>query len=291
MKSAKIITIVAVAVGIVTLSVRADDSTNAPAADASAMAPAAGASAVDSLKPAMDEDAWRFGLTVPLWAPQIDGNVTVRGHQENVNVNFNTLRQHLDTVFSAALEAHKDKFSIYGDVGYMKFSVSQSHVGPDGHAHVNSWAGLKFLYSDLAGGYQLIKTESDHPFILEGTAGVRYWYVSSPVTFSDDLGNTLFAGSKTWDLVDPVLGFRGSQYFTQKFHLDFQGDGGGFNISHNTDWTWSANAELSYDFAKWFTLSAGYQALALDVSENKANGANGVNFIFNGVLVELNFRF
>jgi hypothetical protein len=292
MKSAKIISFGAVALGIVTLPVRADDLTNAPASDATVTtAPSTAASSIDSLKPAMDEDAWRFGLTVPLWAPQIDGNVTVRGHQENVNVNFNTLRQHLDAVFSTALEAHKGKFSIYGDVGYMKFSVSKSSVGPDGISHVNSWAGLKFLYSDLAGGYQLIKTESDHPFILEGTVGVRYWYVSSPVTFSDNLGNTLFAGSKTWNLADPVLGFRGSQYFTQKFHLDFQGDGGGFNISHNTDWTWSANVELSYDFAKWFSLSAGYQALALDESENNANGKTGVNLIFNGVLVELNFRF
>jgi hypothetical protein len=288
MKSVKFISLAAVAFGMVTLSLRAEDATNAPAADASiTTAPAISSSSTDSLKPAMDENAWKFGLTVPLWAPQIDGNVTVRGHQENVNVSFNTLRDHLDAVFSTAFEAHKGKFSVYGDVGYMKFSVSQSFA--DGH--VKSSAGLKFLYSDLAGGYQLIKTESEHPFILEGTAGVRYWYASMPVRFKDDLGNTLFSGSKTWNLVDPVLGFRGSQYFTQKFHLDFQGDGGGFNISHNTDWTWSARAELSYDFAKWFSLSAGYQALALDESENKTNGKNGLNLIFNGVLVELNFRF
>jgi hypothetical protein len=291
MKLLKIISFTAVAFGMVTLSLRADDATNAPAANTSAMAPATAASSADLLKPAMDENAWRFGLAVPLWAPQIDGNITVRGHQENVNVNFDTLRQHLDTVFSTAVEAHKGKFSIYGDVGYMKFSVSQSSVGPDGHSHVNSWAGLKFLDSDLVGGYQLIKTESEHPFLLEGTAGVRYWYASTPVTFSDALGNTLFAGSKTWNLVDPVIGFRGSQYFTPKFHLDFQADGGGFNISHNTDWTWAASGELAYDFAKWFSLSAGYQALALDVSENKTNGKNGANLIFNGVLVELNFRF
>jgi hypothetical protein len=291
MKNAKIISFAAIAFGMVTISLQADDVTNAPAADASMTAPASSSAAMDTLKPAMSDDDWRFGLTVPLWAPGIDGNVTVAGRQQNVNVNFGTLKDHLDTVFSTALEAHKGKYSIYGDVGYMKFSISSSHVGPDGHVHVNSWAGLKFLYSDLAGGYQLIKTVSDHPFLLEGTVGVRYWYASIPVTFSDDLGNTLFAGSKTWNLVDPVLGFRGTQYFTQKFHLDFHGDGGGFNISHDTDWTWSANAELSYDFAKWFTLSAGYQALALDESENNANGKTGVNLIFNGVLMELNFRF
>lgn len=291
MKSAKIISFAAVALGMATLSLRADDATNAPAGDTSATVPATVSSTDDSLKPAMDEDAWRFGLTIPIWAPQIDGNVTVAGHRQNVNINFNTLKDHLDAVFSTALEAHKGKYSIYGDVGYMKFSVSSSHVGPDGHVHVNSWAGLKFLYSDLAGGYQLIKTESEHPFLLEGTVGIRYWYASMPVTISDNLGNQLFAGSKTFNLYDPVLGFRGSEYFTQKFHLDFQGDGGGFNLNHSTDWTWMASVELSYDFAKWFTLSAGYQALALDESENTPKGGNGLNLIFNGVLMELNFRF
>ena len=90
--------------------------------------------------------------------------------------------------------------------------------------------------------------------------------------------------------MDPVIGLRGSQYFTQKFHLDFSADGGGFDISHNTDWTWSAAGVLTYDFAKWFSLSAGYKALALDESENKTHGANGVNLIFNGALVTLNFH-
>lgn len=47
---------------------------------------------------------------------------------------------------------------------------------------------------------------------------------------------------------------------------------------------------LSYDFCKYFSLSAGYQALALDESENGNRGSNGVNLIFNGALVMLNFH-
>jgi len=291
MKQLTFLPITMLAVAGSTLCLRAADATTVPPADASVAAPATGTSAADSLKPAMSDDEWRFGLTVPLFAPQVDGNVTVAGRQQNVNINFNTLRQHLDAVFSTAVEAHKGKYSFYGDVGYMKFSVSQSALGPDGHVHVNSWAGLKFLYSDAAMGYQLIKTESDHPFILEGTAGVRYWYASLPVTTSSNLGVLNFAGSKTWNIVDPVLGFRGSQYFTRQLHLDFKGDGGGFDINNSTDWTWSAMAALSYDFCKNFTLSAGYQALALDESKNGSRGnSNGVNLIFNGALVALNFH-
>src|SRR5580693_114429 len=165
-------TITTLTLAAVTFSVRADDTNTVPSAAASAtapaMAPEAGSSSTDSLKPEMNEDEWQFGLNVPLWAPKIDGNATVRGHQENVSVSFNNLRQHLDASFAMGLSARYGKFDFYGNVGYMKFSVSKSF--PDGH--INSWVGLKFLVANAAAGYQLIKTESDHPFFLEGTAGV-----------------------------------------------------------------------------------------------------------------------
>jgi hypothetical protein len=256
---------------------RADDTVATPSS-ASATSPVTDMSSADSLKPNIDEDTWQFGLGIPLWFPQIDGNATVLGHQENVNISYNTLRQHLDSVFAIAVDARKGKFDFYGDVAYMKFSAGNTTAS----------SGLKFLVSDAGVGYTLIKTESDHPFILEGTAGVRYWYASSWLTVTTPIA---FHGTKTWNVVDPVLGLRGSQYFTPKLHLDFSADGGGFNISHDTDWTWSATGVLTYDFVKWFSLSAGYKALALDESEGSGAGKNGVNFIFHGALVVAQFNF
>ena len=270
-------------------SARADDTVASPA-----MTPAATATTPAAPVVAPDPEPWQFGVIIPLWAPKIDGNTTVLGHQENTSVSFNHLRQHLDSIFSLGLDARKGKFDFYGDVGYMKFSFSQSASFPDGHVHVAAWTGLKFLVSDLGAGYTLLQTESDHPFILEGTVGVRYWYVSTPVTLSayDNRGNEISTSfSKPWDWADPVLGLRGSQYFTRKFHLDFAADGGGFDINHSTDWTWSATGVLTYDFAKWFSLSAGYKALAVDQAENKSTGQNGVNLIFNGALVTATFTF
>ena len=274
-----------------TFSTRAADTNNVPATDASATVPAAGSAAMGSPKPGMDEDAWLFGVTIPLWAPKIDGNVTLLGHKENVNVSFNQLREHLDASFSLAVDARKGKFDLFGDVGYMRFSADQKF--PDGH--VKATVGLKFLVSDAGVGYTLVKTESEHPFILEGTAGVRYWYASLPVTFKDDnTGTNLLSGSKTWNIVDPVIGLRASQYLTSKLHLDLAGDGGGFNLNNSTDWTWSATGVLTYDFCKYFSLSAGYKALALDESKGSGvgrGGKEGADLVFQGALVALNFSF
>ncbi len=265
-----------------TISARADDTNAVPATTHS--------TAMDSQQPATDADAWKFGVTLPLWAPAIGGNVTVRGHQENVNVNFSQLREHLDASFSLAVDARKGKYDLYGDVGYMKFSTDQKF--PDGH--VKATAGLKFLVADAGLAYTLIRTDSEHPFILEGTAGIRYWYTSIPVTFKTDGGAVLFSGSKTWNIYDPVIGLRASQYFTSKFHLDIAGDGGGFNLNNGTDWTWSATGVLTYDFTEWFSLSAGYKALALDEANGSGTGKGGkmgADLVFQGALVALSFHF
>jgi hypothetical protein len=238
--------------------------------------------------PAKSPDAtpWQLGVTVPLWAAGINGNATLRGRQQDVNVSFNTLREHLDASFALGLDLNKGKFDIYSDVGYMKFSGN--FEGPLGG---KTDADLKFVLADAGVAYVFVKAGEEHPFVLAGILGVRYWYADTGLTFRGSLGNVTLKGGKTYDVVDPVIGLRGSQYLTRKLHLDFSGDYGGFDISHDTDITWSATGVLTYDFVKWFSLSAGYKAVALDESEGSGTGKNGVNLIFNGALVAATLKF
>jgi hypothetical protein len=233
-----------------------------------------------------EEAPWQFGVTVPLWAPQINGNATVRGHQQDVNVSFDQLKDHLDASFALGLDARKGKFDLYGNAGYMKFSgnFAGAHGG-------KTSAELKFVLANAGLAYRLVKTEWEHPFILAGTVGVRYWYADTTLTFRGPGGNLVLKGGNTYDVVDPVLGLRASQYLTRKLHLDVAGDFGGFDINNDTDWTWSATGMLTYDFARWFSLSAGYQAVALDESNGSGTSKKGVNLIFNGAAAAATFKF
>jgi hypothetical protein len=216
----------------------------------------------------------------------VDGNVTLRGHQQDVNVDFNTLRNHLDQSFSLGLSAGKGRFGLYGDVGYMRFSG-----GFNGPLGGNTSADLKFVVADGGLSYLLYKTGEEHPFVLAGNVGLRYWYTDTDLTFHGPLGNVTLSGGNTRNVEDPVIGLSVSQYVTKKLHLDVSGDIGGFDINNDTDWTWSATAVASYDFCKWFTLSAGYKGLALDESNGSGSGKNGVNMIFNGALIAAQFKF
>ena len=76
-----------------------------------------------------EDDKWQFGVTLPLWAPSIDGNVTVGGMKQDVSVSFDKLKDHLDAAFSLGLDAHKGRFGLFASGGYMKFSGDYSGPG------------------------------------------------------------------------------------------------------------------------------------------------------------------
>lgn len=228
------------------------------------------------------DDPWQFGVTVPLWAAGIDGNATIRGRQQDVHIGFDQLKDHLDASFALGLEARKGKLGFYTGVGYEKFSAGGS---------LNS-IELKLVIADAGMSYRLLKTETQHPLVLEAIAGVRYWHTETDLNLTGPGGGSLSNGGDKRDLLDPIIGLRGSQYLTPKLHVDLQGDIGGFGISDNTaDLDWSATALATYDFAKWVSLSAGYKALALDFSHGSGASENGANIIMHGVLIALKFKF
>ena len=234
------------------------------------------------------EDQWQFGVTLPLWAPSIDGNVTVGGMKQDISVSFDKLKDHLDAAFSLGLDAHKGRFGLFASGGYMKFSGDFS--GP-GSGDASSTLKLGIVNAGLS--YVLVKTEGKHPFMLAETVGLRYWYLSEDlkVTGPGPLNPVLVDGSVHKDLFDPVIGLQASQYITPKFHLDVMGDVGGFNISYETDMTWSVAGMATYDFTKRFSLSAGYAALSLDVKTGGGASQHGFDLIFHGPQIAAKLTF
>jgi hypothetical protein len=226
------------------------------------------------------EDPWQFGVTIPVWAAGVNGNATLHGITKNVDISFDELKDHLDAAFSMGFEARKEKFGLFTDIGYLKFATD------------NDDAILKLIISDFGAAYRLVKLGEERPFILEGTAGLRYWYVGSDLTLRGPGGDVLFSEDKIYRFYDPMVGLRGSQYLLQKLHLDFAADIGGFGISHNqTDLDWSATGVVTYDLFKWLGLSAGYKALAIDVHNGSGDHKKGVDLTIHGLLLAAKLKF
>src|SRR5438045_2433239 len=137
-----------------------------------------------------DSDSWQFGVSVPLWAAGITGTGTIKGRQRNVDITFKDLWDHLDTSLALGASARKGRLGFFGDVGYMKFSAGGSL--PLGG---NTALGLKFVIADAGVAYQIFKTESEHPFALDATLGLRYWYADNFIKVKDAGNVVLFDGT------------------------------------------------------------------------------------------------
>jgi len=226
---------------------------------------------------AQDVDGWQFSAALPLWAPSADGNITLGGQQRDFSVGFDEIKDHVESSFSLNLEARTENYGFYGGLGYMKFTGDAGPV----------YATLKLFIGEAGGFYRFLNTGGDHPFILEGLVGMRDWNTDS--TFTSP--NPLLNGGKSRNVADPIIGLRGSQILTPKLHLDFKADVGGFDISESTDITWSAGSMFTYDFKKWFSLSAGYQALAIDEETSSGPSQRGLDLILHGPVLLLKFTF
>lgn len=232
-------------------------------------------------------DPWHFAVTVPIWAAGIEGDVTAKGRSVDVDVGFDDLWDHLDASFALGLEARKERFGFFGNMGYMKFSADGT-----GSRGVSEDAELKFLVSDVGVAYRLMKRGEERPFVLEALAGIRYWYVATDMKVKGPRGRVLLDADNSHNLVDPIIGLRASQYVAEKWHLDFQGDIGGFGISDDTsDFDWSAAGLVTYDATRRLGFSAGYRALAVDAERHGGAKKKGVDIIMHGLLLTAQFKF
>jgi len=204
----------------------------------------------------------------------------LRGTTKDVDVSFDKLKDHLDAAFSLGAEIRKEQFGFYGSGSYMKFHSD------------NDSTILKFGIADGGVLCRLLKLGEERPFILEGTAGLRFWYAEADLTLHGPGGLVSISGDKIYRLYDPMVGLRASQYLLEKLHLDVAADIGGFGISHNqSDLDWSATGVMTYDFFKWFSLSAGYKALTVDVHHGSGADKKGLDLTMHGLLIAAKLKF
>lgn len=232
-------------------------------------------------------DSWKFGITIPVIIMGVDGDVTVRGVTQEVSLNFSDLKDHLEGYFSAGFDGVKNKVGFYSLISYYK-------LGEDGTTRlgIQTDARLKFTIFDAGGSYRLVMTSGARPLIVEGIAGIRYWSTKTELTATGPGGSILADGTHKRNLVDPIIGLRGVKILHPKWHVDFQGDIGGFGISDNSsDFDWSASGLVSYEVGRHFSVGGGYKAFALDKSRGAAADENGLDIVLHGVLIAARFKF
>ena len=87
----------------------------------------------------VDGDEWRFSITPYLWAVGLNGDMTVKGVDSDVDESFGDILDNLDIALEAHFEAWKGKWGGFFDGTYVKLKTD---AGPTDNIDITSTIGL-----------------------------------------------------------------------------------------------------------------------------------------------------
>lgn len=244
--------------------------------------PAAAADVVSpvtpELRPVASEQGWTFSVAPYFWAAGLSGSVSQFGLPTvDVDANFGDVLENLDFAAMAVAEARYDRYSIFGDLMYVKLSTGS---GTPRGIFATSVDLTSETFSGLVGaGYSIIQSDAGR---LDLVAAMRVWSVNTDLDFHGGiLDGVSRSDGATW--VDGLAGVRATYSLTPEIYLTGWGmvGAGGANVD------WDVAAALGYQFNERFSAVAGYRALGV----NYRNDGFVFDVVQQGPIMGLVIRF
>jgi len=233
-------------------------------------------------------DPWAFNLTLYMWFPGLDGNLSAGPLSESVNLTFIDIARKLRSfpmAFNGHLEAHYDRFGFFLDGNYMgldfKPRFDRVSEGVSTELGVMDYGASYRLFGSPASETVAHWNEKSRSNMLDIYAGGRTIWLGNELE-SSRRGS--FSGSKSFTA--PIIGGRIIAEFLPKWLLMLDGNVGGFGVD-NVNFTGGALGSVGYRtrlFGVPSSVEAGYKALKVDVG---SGGAVAADVTLNGPFVGL----
>lgn len=241
---------------------------------------------------AQTADDWNFEASINGYLPTLGGSTIFPAGSggSSLNVDAQTIIDHLKMVFMGSFEARKGLWGGYTDVLYMNLGGSKSGTSdlrPNGGGLVTANANLdlKATAWTLAGTYRAMASPQA---TLDVLAGARYLDVKSTLGWSF-IGNgpagiapsgTSTVGTSLWDA---VVGVKGKVFFgdEKRWFAPYYADIG----TGGSDLTYQLMAGVGYAF-KWGDIVGAWRYLDYNMKSGKA--IESLNL--NGPMVSVAFR-
>jgi hypothetical protein len=228
------------------------------------------ADAVSPVAPEMEqvvtESGWTFTLAPYFWAAGLSGDIAQFGLPEvHVDADFDDIWHNLDFAAMAIGEARYDRYSLFGDIIYVK--LGNESATPHGVLADTASITSETFAGTFGGGYAIVESGNAR---LDLVAAARIWSVETKISFGGGvLGGTSHTDSATW--VDGLAGLRGNVDLSPKVYLT----GWGLVGAGGADLDWDVAGGIGYRFNDTFSAVAGYRALGVDYNDD--------GFVFNVV--------
>ena len=231
----------------------------------------------------VDGDEWRFSITPYLWAIGMNGDMTVKGVESDVDVGFDDILSNLDIALEAHFEVWKGKWGGFFDGTYVKLKTD---AGTTDNIDITSTIGLV----DFGGFYRVgtwpVGTPENKGRSLSFDALVGGRYMDLKVKM-DPKHLSSFDQKKSW--TDLIVGGRMIFDFTEKWSFILRGDIGGFGISGSSDFTANGIGLVGWTFHPSWTLMGGYRALYQDYETGSGSNEFKYDVTTHGPILGLTY--
>jgi len=212
-----------------------------------------------------EEDKWNFEITPYLWAPGINGDVTVRGRQADFDVSFNDLVKYVDKGGAVLGVAQYDRWLLWGQGDY--FSLSNDLNTPAGGK-----IDVDITIATVAVGYQFDGWKAGQTFDV--MIGQQYTRLDTTVRL-----NAVGTFESNRDITDTVLVVRPSFPLSERWRFNptlVYGKG-------DSDNTYTLWPQFQYQISKTWETRIGYRRLHYAIDND--NGTDKLNITFNGPML------
>ena len=246
-------------------------------------------------KPA--ESAWQFHVAPYLWAISMDGNVTVKGLEADLDLSFSDIWDELNFAFMMEYEARKGNWGLWGNTIYANLGKSNIS-GPRGLTNIDPT--VKSLWQGLGGFYRLGTWDltdapgKDTPSVTVDTYfGARYTWLELKLDFDGIFQNRVNNVSQDKSWVEPLVGARTIWNLSERWTATLAGDVGG--VAFGSDFAWDALGLIGYRFdlfgEKNAQAFAGYRALSQDYTDGSGRDKFQWDVTLYGPILGLAVRF
>jgi hypothetical protein len=243
-------------------------------------------------EPVLAPSPWSFTFTTYGWIPWMSGNMAVKGHNFDVNLDPSQIFGHLDwstlPAWMSYAEARRGPISLFNDIVYANISgsngLSRERPGPLGTTLSGS-VSLDYtqVTIEFGGAYEI--WSGRNPVVagssnLDLLAGGRYWHQDTTVTAATStdpslpiLGGRVIDRSGSVDWVDPFIGARLRNQLGPGEELMVRADFGGFGVGSDFSWQVLATYNWQMCVLNGHILDGyvGYRALSVDYSQGSGS--------------------
>jgi len=217
---------------------------------------------------------WQYNIAPYLWAAGMDGAITVKGVEADVDVPFSDVISDLDFAAMVHFDMKNERWVVSSDLIYVDLGSSTDV------AQGTVTATVTQTLFEVVGGYRLSPA-------ITLLVGGRWVDLSSGLKYSgSNVGDSVEAG-KSW--IDPIVGVHLIAPLAKRWWIGVHGDIGGFGVG--SDLAWQAYADVGFRASDLVSVILGYRAIDMDYEDGSGRDLFRYDMLISGPQIGVAFTF